>query len=161
MASSFEVRGDSDRVKVTIKGREFPDSSDFWDGNWLIADASITLNGFRAAFDLFVEAQALQCFSDELRTLNTTLQGGASLDLMEPSLGLSCEIAKTGKIKWKGWAQYPLGWGSKLEFEFGSDQSHLGPLIDQLGEVLKKFPVRGHPNAGRNAAESNQRKEQP
>ena len=145
----FTVRGENANVTISVKWREFPDLHDYHDGNWLISDITIMVPGFKGSFDFCLDAPALAGFLQELNQMKATVSGSASFTPIEPSISLVGEMTNMRQIRWKGIAQYPLGYGSELDFEFESDQSYLPEVISELENVLSLFPVR------RQAGESN------
>jgi hypothetical protein len=46
------------------------------------------------------------------------------------------------KIAVKGWLQYPVGYGAKLNFEFETDLTHVDQFIHGIEDILVRFPPR-------------------
>jgi hypothetical protein len=140
---SFRVAGGASEVLVRVKAYEHPECADYDDGNWLLADLTVHLSGFRASFGISARSPELEVFLRELDSMEKTLSGTASYEMIEPSLSLKAVIGKRGTIEWTGTAQYPLGSGNELSFEFESDQSYLPGLVESLRSILERFPIKG------------------
>jgi hypothetical protein len=46
------------------------------------------------------------------------------------------------KVLVKGYFQYPVGIGAKLNFEFETDLTYIDKFIEGIQDVLKEFPSR-------------------
>jgi hypothetical protein len=125
-----------------IVDRQFPDSSDYWDGNWL--RVLVRVEATQAIVETdgpIVHSSELAAFVDELERLDRTLDGTASLTCLEPNLNVFIEANTRGhavatiKIT-------PDHLTQSHEFVFEIDQSYLKPLISQCRQVLKDYPIK-------------------
>ncbi len=133
-------------VRVAVLGYAYPNFVDYWDGNWLNARVCAKTEGFVADYPLFVRAEEVARFLEQLRSLHRHLRGKAEFVMLEGQLRLSLEAADTlGHVQVETVAQHPSGTGAKLRFGFGTDQTFLAPLIGELADVAAAFPVRGAP----------------
>jgi hypothetical protein len=137
----------SSRIKLagfelTILGRQFPDSHDVWDGNWLHVVCTC-----RDAI-LNVEASGPFLNVGEILDLQSKLEQASSgeidqdrVEIMEPNLGLSLSKAPGRKITLHV-ALQPDGKNQSERFEFTLSQSELEHAIEQCRVVLLNFPMR-------------------
>jgi hypothetical protein len=130
-----------------VSGRQFPDATDYWDGNWLNVRVQIEAPGalVRAEGPLLL-AQELARFAEQLEKLYEALSGVAELRCLEPNLEIAIRCGSRGQVVVKIMVT-PDPMTQSHSFEFDLDQSYLGPLLDQCKSVLSRFPVRSQPSA--------------
>jgi hypothetical protein len=129
--------------KVWILGRQFPESSDYWDGNWLLVKAFCESPGAQVwAQGPIIHLSEIQHWLTELKQLNNTIQGEAEMDCMEPELRAKVTLDK-------------LGHGSLVvritpdhlhedhTFAFEVDQSFVSGVIRNLENILVNYPIKG------------------
>src|SRR5437016_203711 len=75
-------------LALTVHGRQFPDSADFWDGNWLTCDVEVAVGAFRGAFGRTVRNEELEQFRRQLEQLYERLTGDAALQTLEDWIDL-------------------------------------------------------------------------
>ncbi|MCC7446670.1 MAG: hypothetical protein IT324_04600 [Anaerolineae bacterium] len=68
---------------ICLLERQFPESTDYWDGNWLHPQVWVAAGGFKGDVRHYIRNDELLRFQDELETLYRTLSGKLSLILME------------------------------------------------------------------------------
>jgi hypothetical protein len=130
-------------VVISVLGRQFPDASDWEDGNWLVSPVRISVGRFVGELPAQLRVDELQAFRLGLEQIRETLSGEAELFSMDGWLTLSVQCSRTGSLSVSGSADDSPGIGNKLRFEIGGmDQSFLPTLIDQLQEVERAFPLR-------------------
>ena len=135
----------SEFVRIEILSRELPDDDDYWDGNWLTANAEVRVDGFRVRLGCNLRAEEFVSFAESLVSLQKSLSGAASFDTMETTLDFEMRIDALGHIPVQGTLRDP-GRGVTLNFAFELDQSLLPPIIAQVESVIREFPVKGSPN---------------
>jgi len=139
--TSFKIAG----LEVTVHGRQFPDSNDYWDGNWLYVSARCDGPGsYASASGSFLRVPELAAWLVALKQMSKTLSGKADLETTEPNLALKMVINKLGQIDLSV-SITPDHLTQDHRFDFEIDQSYLAPLIQQLEAVLKEFPMTGKP----------------
>ncbi|UOE95406.1 hypothetical protein [Alkalihalobacillus sp. LMS39] len=141
----FQLLGEETKVEINVFSREYPNSSDYWDGNWLIANVKIDIPGYSVDFDGSVRTDEIQDFYSGLKAMEQNLLGKATLKTIEDFIHFECEINKLGHIHWSGETCYPIGSRAILQFEFVSDQTYLQRLLQELKQMLDEYPVVGHP----------------
>ncbi|MFC5603751.1 hypothetical protein [Sporosarcina koreensis] len=141
----FYLLGEETKVEIDVLYRSYPNSSDYWDANWVNATIKIEIPGYKVSFDADLRTDEIRKFLNELKSLRQSLRGKASLTNLEGNLEFEGEIDKLGKIKWNAETCYPAGNGAVLEFKFESDQTYLNMLIKELDDIITHFPVIGKP----------------
>ena len=77
-------------LRVWIHGREFPDSEDVWDGNWLRATAECSAEGARVTTSgAILHLLSFKRWADAVDALYESLNGRAVLEPIEPNLSVS------------------------------------------------------------------------
>ena len=129
-------------LKLWINSRQFSDSLDYWDGNWLNAvahcaseGASVTIGGS------FIHLGEIAIFQNELINLDKTLKGKAKLPTIEPNLSLLLECDNMGHVHGECTIT-PDHMTQNHSFEFEIDQSYLKHFIKQCGEILSEYPIK-------------------
>ncbi|HEY4474030.1 MAG TPA: hypothetical protein VI957_02625 [Candidatus Paceibacterota bacterium] len=127
-------------LRIWVHGRQFPESEDYWDGNWLLATAHYNS----------IEATGAIITTDEIRSLmqdcQKVLQAGAgTIDLActEPYIQLHLESDTLGHLNGKiEITPDPAKEVHEYRVEF--DQSYLPNVIRQCESVLKQYPIKGN-----------------
>ncbi len=129
-------------LSIWILRRQFPDETDYWDGNWLDVvahcgdqGASVTVSGS------ILHLGEIKQWVDELEVMNETLKGSARLPTIEPNLSISLECNDLGQIT--ATCQItPDQLRQSHEFIFDIDQSYLNGILSQCRRVLNEYVVR-------------------
>ena len=131
-------------LRLWIHGRQFPDSTDYWDGNWLRVTAYCNYP------DSVVQIRNEPCVRlDELAGLlegcermYSTLSGKAELQCMEPYLSVELTASSNGHIGVK-LAVTPNHVAETHVYEDEMDQSYLPAIMHSCQAILVKYPIRG------------------
>ena len=135
-----------DAVEIRVSGREFPDATDYWDANWLVAPVDVVVGGFRASIRAQLRAEELARFRSGLERLYETLEGEALLESIEEWITLRVVCLPTGQLDVEGDVTDSPGIGNRLTFAIdGLDQTYLPPAIAALREIESRYPVIGAP----------------
>jgi hypothetical protein len=125
-------------IALNVSGREFPNTSDFWDANWLICTVEIAVGAFRGRVDGMIRTEELETFRGEIVRLNEGLGGEAEFSTMEQWLALRLIGNGRGQIE----ARCEVGdGGNTLRCCLSVDQTFLPPLIQQLSKLIEAYPV--------------------
>lgn len=131
-------------LKIWIHGRQFPDSRDYWDGNWLSVTARCEGVGSRVEVTgAFLHLGELSKWREEIDRFGGTLQGEVELPTIEPTLKVKFRSAESrnghipGEIALTG-----DHLGERHQFTFETDQSYLPGLLSQVAAVLRDHPIR-------------------
>ena len=131
-----------DGLQIWIR-RQFPDSHDYWDGNWLRVTAHCGGPGASVlATGSFIHIAELDRWRGETEELSNTLNGGAELACMEPNLSVTLKSRSLGHITMEvSITQDHVT--QRHWFRFDIDQSYLPPFVDQCRSISKEYPIRG------------------
>lgn len=129
-------------LRLWVHGRQFPQSQDCWDGNWLIVTAhcsypqsSVCVHGS------FIHLGEIYGLLQETEALFQTLNGQAELRCMEPNLSVELHAQTGGHIRVKI-AITPDQISESHSCTDGFDQTYLPPIIEGCKEILAKFPLK-------------------
>jgi hypothetical protein len=130
-------------LQIWVHGRQFPDSHDYWDGNWLCVTAHCGGGGASVfVTGSFIHLGELDRWSIEAQTLQKDLNGEAKLACIEPELSVDLKCTSSGHITMEVRIT-PDHMTQGHWFQFGIDQTYLAPLIDQCQSILGEYPIRG------------------
>ncbi len=141
----FQLLGNETIIIIKVINRSYPDSTDYWDGNWINSTIKVEIPGYSVRFDATLRTDELLDFLNELKNMRKHMKGKAILKNLDAYIHFEGGMDRLGKIIWTGETCYPAGNGAVLNFEFESDQSFLEGLIRELEEILAWFPVIGKP----------------
>jgi hypothetical protein len=127
-----------------VHGRQFPESQDFYDGNWL----SVTGHCGASGASVWVQGAILmvtdlQRWADQCEILYQSLKGEAVLHSYEPHLKVTINNADAfGHLRMQVEIT-PDHMNQKHTFDFELDQSYLPQLIRNCREIIAAYPIRG------------------
>jgi len=130
-----------------VHGREFPESTDFYDANWLNVTAHCAANGAIVwTQGAVLMTTDLQRWAEQCETLYQSLNGEAILYSFEPNLRVTINSADTlGHLNMQvEITSNHLNQSHVFYFEF--DQSYLPLLVRQCRDVIAAYPIRGTTN---------------
>lgn len=136
----------TDHVRVTINGRTYPASDDYWDGNWLDGTISVRAGAWYGSYSAELRTDEFPPFLEALSKMYESLSGEAEFCPMEPWLVVRCRAGSGGHIQISGEACDNLGSGNTLHFNCEIDQTFLPPVIEALKDIVAKYPVVGDIN---------------
>jgi hypothetical protein len=131
-----------DALRIWVHGRQFPDSLDFWDGNWL----NITANCASAGSSVWISGprihlSELETLYNEATRLYDTLTGEAALKCLEPELNVLLKAKSLGHIAVTVQIT-PDHLNQSHRFLFEVDQTYLPAFLGQLKTTLVEYPIR-------------------
>ncbi len=133
-------------LRIWIHGREFEESEEYWDGNWLRATAlCVEGGGSVQVHGPIVHTSGLVSFLNDCERIHETLRGMANLECMEPNLRVELAMSDSKGGLTAVVRITPDHLCQEHTFRFGADQSYLPGLITGLRQVVGKFPIRGEP----------------
>ena len=149
MKENIENLGEPDiklaGLRIWVHGRQFPDSGDYWDGNWITVTACCEARGAWVwVTGNFIHLGEIMILLDGSERLYRELEGKAELSCMEPELSLELEFKSQGKIDLSVEIT-PDNLSQSHSFIFEIDQSYLPGLISSCQKILQTFPIRGKP----------------
>jgi hypothetical protein len=134
---------------IEVFERERPQSTDYYDGNWLHASVQVHVGGFDGRVSGSLRAEEFVGFRDEVTALHQSLDGDATFRTMEDWLTVRMKGDGRGQIEVKGQLYEDPGSVNRLMFRLELDQTFLASILAGLDQVVTRFPVRGHPGAPR------------
>ncbi len=130
-------------LRLWARAREFPESTDRWDGNWLQTIALCVYPGGEVVVEgPFLRTDELQNFADQCAKRHSTLVGDARLDCMEPGLRVVLKGNSQGQIAVEI-ALTPNHLTQRHEFRDQIDQSYLPGIVGSCRDILRRFPIVG------------------
>lgn len=143
----LEELGDADLticgLRIWIHGRQFPDSTDYWDGNWLRVTAYCIYpeSAVRIRNDACVRVDELAGLLAGCERMYSTLNGSAELNCMEPYISIAFTASSNGHIGVK-LSVTPDHTKETHEYEDEIDQSYLPAIISSCRSIIARFPIR-------------------
>ena len=132
-------------LSIWVAGRQFPDSSDYWDGNWLVIQARMDAPGATVRCEgPILMTSDVERFRNELAAASETLAGEATLAGLEPELAVKVKVQRLGQVALEVEIT-PEHLTQHHRFTVDLDQSYLPAVITSCEAVLERFPVRGSP----------------
>lgn len=130
-------------LQIWIHGRQFPDSVDYWDGNWINVTAHCGANGASVWVNgNIIHLSEIRHLMTGIETMYKELKGKAELPCIEPDLSFALESKGLGQIKMVAHIT-PDNLSQSHEFIFEIDQSYLLKLIADCKSILGKYPIKG------------------
>lgn len=137
----LEVSG----LEIWIHGRQFPDSKDYWDANWLNVTAHCGSNNASVwTTGNFIHLSEIAHLIKGVESLYKELKGKAELPCVEPELSLTLEAKSAGQIEMVVNIT-PDHLHQTHRFIFDIDQTYLSKLISDCRGILRKYPIQGQP----------------
>lgn len=147
-ALMFEVavRGEGGEfLTITIIGRSYPGSTDYWNGNWLQASIEVSAGGFRGEVACDLRADELAAFAEQMACLQESFRGEAAFDTLEGWLSLRVIGDGRGHMEFRCVVRDQPGVGNRLECVFNTDQTFTRSTVAELAAVVQAFPVVDRP----------------
>lgn len=133
-------------VNVWVHQRQFPESEEFWDVNWLIVTASCSApSAVVSVHGPIIHLTEIERLLNESQQVLASLSGKAGLRCMEPEFNLMLEMQTGGRLTLEVEIT-PDHLAQSHWFKFELDQSYLPGLIRDCQEVLEKYTLKFVPN---------------
>ena len=124
-----------------------PQSTDYWDGNWLESDIVVDVGAFHGKIAAALRIDELQRFRKELEVVYLMVAGAAHLESLEDWITLDVRVDAFGHLSVDGQIQDQPGLGNRLLFHIGElDQTDLPPVIEGLTAIEAAYPILGMPD---------------
>jgi hypothetical protein len=133
----------SDYLQILVDKYSYPNSNDFWDGNWMDTKINIKAGAFIGSFVAQIRNVDFLDFNKGLGNLYNKLDGFANFNCLEDFLEI--------KIKGDGLGHFSADCiandkqtisGNKLEFSLEFDQTEIISLTNMIDKILDKFPIK-------------------
>ncbi len=130
-------------LSLWVLARQYPDSADYWDGNWLDVVARVEASGaFVETRGSFLRNDELAAFVVQLERVQRDLTGDAELACMEPNLHVKVRCVSMGRIEMVI-SITPDHRAQSHAFTFEIDQSYLTSTLRECRRILARLPVVG------------------
>jgi hypothetical protein len=128
--------------------RQFPESNDYWDGNWLFVTAECRYpQSFARAEGPIVNLSEIARFLKECHALYRDLRGAAVLSCIEPNLRVELTAESLGHLALVI-ALTPDTLVEQHTFRSEVDQSYLPSIITGCESILARYPLRHSEDEG-------------
>ena len=132
-------------LQIWVLGRQFPDSDDYWDGNWLNIHARVQASG--AVVEVqgpWLRNSEIAGFAEDLEHVYRELRGDAELKCIEPALWAKVTYLSLGHIEMtiKITPDQPT---QDHKFIFEMDQSYLPAVLSDCQKLLDRYPIKDPP----------------
>ena len=127
--------------------RAYPESADYWDGNWIYANVAVRAGAFQGAYEALLRTDEFRDLRSQLSELYKALAGVARFDAMENWVRVHVAGDGRGNFLASCMARDNLGMGNELTFELDFDQTAIPQMLRDLDQILHAFPVKGSPSA--------------
>jgi hypothetical protein len=129
-------------LRIWIHDRQFPEATDYWDGNWLRVTAfCVYPDSVVRAHGSIIHLREIAGLLAGCEQLYETLKGTAALACMEPNLAVELTGETGGRIG-VSLSITPDNLTESHKYFDGFDQTFLPPLISSCRSILKRFPIR-------------------
>lgn len=130
-------------LKLWIHEREFLDSDDYWDGNWLAATAHyITASSSVKISGPFIHLSDLANLKDSFQKLSANLSGTLQVEFVEPHLSFEFNMSYLGQcIVVISMISYNME--EEHRFSCQLDQSYFPTIIEELKRIETTHPFKG------------------
>lgn len=129
-------------LHIWIHARQFPEATDYWDGNWLrVTACCISPESTVRAHGPIIHLGELVGLLKGCERLYQTLVGRARLNCLEPNLEVSLDATANGHIK----VEIAITSDHIAEthrYLDEIDQTYLPPIVAACRRILERFPVR-------------------
>ncbi len=142
-AADLEIVG----LRLWVHGRQFPDSTDYWDGNWVRITAYCAYGESRVRVDgSVVHLSEIAGLLRGCENLSESLAGRTGLDSMEQNLKLELVAKKLGRVA-VDIQITPEPMRESHRFRDEIDQTSLPSIIAACSRLLENYPLRGRAQA--------------
>lgn len=131
------LKGELSCVEVLILDRQYPESVDKSDMNWLNSKIKLEVPGFNAYFTSSIHFKDLYDFYHQLLSFCDQQSQSAKFVAIEDDLILNLEATIRGTVFCDGSALYE---GNSLKFRFETDLYNVGKCVKNLRLDLDRFP---------------------
>ena len=130
--------------QLWVHGRQFPDSTDYYDGNWLRVTAHAGAAGASVwASGAILMVPDLIRWADECEALAEGRGNNAKLSPLEPELAVTISpVDQLGHLKMRVQIT-PDPLNQEHTFEFEIDQTFLPVIVKQCRAIGGVYPTRG------------------
>lgn len=133
--------------------RSHPEATGFFDGNWLKVEVTARGGAFHGSFEADLRCDELLAFTDALEALGAAAPAGgegapaaAALESMEGWVKVRLTASRRGPMEGTAEVRDDPALGASLRFPLTVEPAALPGLLVGLRDLLRRFPVVGHPD---------------
>lgn len=131
------------RFRICTYSYAYPEITTDYDADWHRNFLSISLPAFCVEIDETIfQGEQLEISIAELKEFTSLKKPVVTVEPLESFFSLEFSFNSKMNVIVKGIAEYPLGWGARLEYEFETDLTYVDKFISGLECILGAFPVR-------------------
>ncbi len=139
---NISITGEGGRITIEVLAYENPSAANQDDANWLATKLAVEAGPFSGSFKVAFTTHDFISLHDQLKKAAESLSGTVSFQNLEDDLSLNIEFDKRGRATVSGVAHPHGSQRVALHFRFETDQSVLNRTAQELGAVLRQFPVK-------------------
>ena len=133
----------SEYLQILVNNFAYPDSTDFWDGNWINTRIKIKVGGFIGDYAAQLRNVDFFDFKNGLEILYDKLDGYASFNCLEDYLQIKIKGDGLGHFEADCMANDNPGvYGNELKFSIAFDQTEIHSLTNMIDNILNEFPIK-------------------
>lgn len=130
-------------LKICTYSYAYPDAKNDYDADWHRNFLLVTVPSIKAEIDeVILVGHLLNDYLDQFREFSSEKRLTVDFEPTEPYFGLSISLDSRKKVIVNGYVQYPVGYGTKLEFEFDTDLTHVDKFTNGIESILKDYPAK-------------------
>ncbi|MFN0206892.1 MAG: hypothetical protein ACKVS6_11360 [Planctomycetota bacterium] len=130
-------------LRIWVHSRQFPESVEYWDANWLNVTAlNESTNSHVYTTGAILHGGEFATFRAETEQLYSTLSGAAKLGGIEPWLSVTMKGNGRGAIELEVCITTD-DLAEKHTYMKRLDQTHLPPVVRACQNILAKYPIFG------------------
>lgn len=133
----------SEFLQILVDNFAYPDSTDFWDGNWINTRIKIKVGGFTGDYKAQLRNVDFLDFKNGLARLYDKLDGYANFNCLEDYLQIKIKGDGLGHFSADCLANDNPGiYGHELKFSIDFDQTEIQSLTKMIDDILIRFPIK-------------------
>lgn len=129
-------------LMFTILGRQYPNSMDPDDGNWLNTDIQIVSGPFSGEVRALLRTDEFMNFKSRMEILHKTLKGVAEYRSLEEWVIMTIKGDGLGHFFTEGYVRGKPGGANKICFSFEFDQTIMPKIMNNLNKLIEEYPIR-------------------
>lgn len=130
--NQFVILGNTEKVIIQLPSPGSVDAT-----GWAEVRVVTDTPGFHAALHSSMMTWELRDLRDGLRQMYADLCGEVTWNAAEHFLDMTARMDRSGHLHW---TIALMSYHATLHVEFDSDQSYLPALIDQMDDIISRFP---------------------
>ena len=131
-----------DTLCLRVHGRTQSNTENYWDSNWLHCTAEVLVGAFQGSIEWQLRNEDLSRFLLALKELQGR-SGEALLDTNDGWIDVRIIRDAEGNVEARCQLVDNPDGGNSLEFRLPMSQMSISALIEQLREILERYPIVG------------------